>query len=151
VNNLSHGHPNLVILTLPANCTCERRAPKAFPDHCLAHMKQRLSMRRYACIFLFAAIGFIACARMPRHHSPGEISSQFTNSNKETQGLSVININTASVEELEQLAGIGPALAARIVTYRQEHGHFRRAEHLLMVRGISERKFHEIRSRITVN
>jgi competence protein ComEA len=96
-------------------------------------------------------MAFIACTRMQRHHSPQDISSPHTNSNTETHALSVININTASVAELEQLAGIGPGLAERIVTYRQEHGRFRRAEHLLMVRGISERKFREIRSMITVN
>lgn len=96
-------------------------------------------------------MAFISCARVPRHYPSEKISSQQRNSNTEIHALSVININTASVAELEQLAGIGPGLAERIVTYRQEHGRFRRAEHLLMVRGISERKFREIRSMITVN
>jgi competence protein ComEA len=61
-----------------------------------------------------------------------------------------ISINSASREELEKLPGIGPALAARIVEHRQRYGHFRRAEHLLMVRGISERLFRQLRARVTV-
>jgi competence protein ComEA len=56
-----------------------------------------------------------------------------------------VNINDATREELERLPGIGPALAARIVEHRERHGRFRRAEHLLMVRGISERRFRRLR------
>jgi len=59
-----------------------------------------------------------------------------------------VNINTASSVELDRLPGIGPVLAQRIVTHRQEFGPFRRAEHLIMVRGMSDRKFREIRSRV---
>jgi competence protein ComEA len=62
----------------------------------------------------------------------------------------LVNINTASPAELEELPGIGEALAARIVAYRRQHGRFRRAEHLIMVRGISERRFRGLRASITV-
>jgi competence ComEA-like helix-hairpin-helix protein len=61
-----------------------------------------------------------------------------------------ININTASTSELEKLPGIGKVLAERIVTHRVEYGPFRRREHIMMVRGISDRKFREIRGLITV-
>lgn len=61
-----------------------------------------------------------------------------------------ININTASVEELEKLPGIGRALAARIVAHRTLYGRFRRAEHLLLVRGISDRRFRAMRELVTV-
>ena len=61
----------------------------------------------------------------------------------------LININTASPEELETLPGIGRGLAARIVAYRSEYGRFRRPEHLMMVRGISDRRFRAMRSLIT--
>ena len=53
----------------------------------------------------------------------------------------LVNLNTAPRAELEQLPGIGPALAARIIEHRARYGPFRRAEHLLIVRGISERRF----------
>ena len=61
-----------------------------------------------------------------------------------------INLNTASAMELERLPGVGPVLAERIITYRNEHGRFRRAEHLMMVRGVSDRKFREIRPMVKV-
>jgi competence protein ComEA len=61
-----------------------------------------------------------------------------------------ININTASAEELEKLPGIGKALAERIVEHREKYGRFRRAEHLIMVRGISDQKFRAMRNLITV-
>jgi len=61
-----------------------------------------------------------------------------------------LNINTASAEELETLPGIGKALSARIVEHRQKFGPFRKPEHLIIVRGISEKRFRELRDLITV-
>lgn len=62
-----------------------------------------------------------------------------------------ININTASVKELESLPGIGKGLAQRIVEYRDKYGPFGRAEHLIMVRGISEKRFRVLRDLISVD
>ena len=61
-----------------------------------------------------------------------------------------INLNTASVNELETLPGIGKGLAARIIEHREKWGAFRRAEHLIVVRGISDRRFRALRDLITV-
>src|SRR5437588_12302409 len=61
-----------------------------------------------------------------------------------------ININTASVKELEKLPGIGKGLAERIVEHRENDGPFRRPEHLIMVRGISDKRFRALRDSITV-
>ncbi len=58
------------------------------------------------------------------------------------------NINTASVEELEKLPGIGKALAARIVEHRENYGPFRKPEHLIVVPGISDREFRKMRDLI---
>jgi competence ComEA-like helix-hairpin-helix protein len=60
-----------------------------------------------------------------------------------------ININTASAEELEKLPGIGKALAARIIEHREKYGPFRRPEHLIIVRGISDKRFRTLRNLIT--
>ena len=62
-----------------------------------------------------------------------------------------ININTASAEELEKLPGIGKALAERIIEHREKYGTFRRVEHLIMVRGISDQKFRALRDLVTVD
>ena len=61
-----------------------------------------------------------------------------------------ININTASVGELEKLPGIGKGLAERIVDHRERFGPFRRIEHLIIVRGISDKRFRVLRDLITV-
>ena len=62
----------------------------------------------------------------------------------------LININTASTNELETLPGIGKGLAARIIEHREQHGPFRRPEHLIIVRGISDRRFRALRDFVTV-
>ncbi|MEW5976814.1 MAG: helix-hairpin-helix domain-containing protein [Acidobacteriota bacterium] len=59
-----------------------------------------------------------------------------------------LNINRASVEELQTLPGIGPVLAGRIVEYRQKNPPFRKVEELLIIKGISKRKLEAIRSQI---
>jgi competence ComEA-like helix-hairpin-helix protein len=61
-----------------------------------------------------------------------------------------INLNTATPDELEKLPGVGDALAARIIEHRERYGRFRRVEHLLLVRGISERRFRAISAYLTV-
>ena len=62
-----------------------------------------------------------------------------------------VSVNRASREELERLPGVGPVLAARIVEHRERHGPFRRAEHLLVVRGMSDRRFRELRPLVTAD
>jgi len=64
--------------------------------------------------------------------------------------LLIINLNTATVRELESLPGIGPALARRIVEFREKRRGFRRVEELLAVPGISERKWKAIRDKVEV-
>ncbi|HMF08775.1 MAG TPA: ComEA family DNA-binding protein [Thermoanaerobaculia bacterium] len=61
-----------------------------------------------------------------------------------------INLNTASVEELITLPGIGPSYAKRIVDYREKNGGFKRVEDLLNVQGIGEKTLEKIRDRVTV-
>ncbi len=56
-----------------------------------------------------------------------------------------ININTATVAELERLPGVGPKTAAAMIEHREKYGPFRRLEHLMLIRGISETRFLEMR------
>ena len=61
-----------------------------------------------------------------------------------------VNINTASARELERLPGIGQGLAERIIDHRERFGPFRRPEHLIIVRGISDKRFRALQDMITV-
>lgn len=61
-----------------------------------------------------------------------------------------LNINTAGATELESLPGIGPALAQRIISYREQHGPFRTVEDIKNVPGIGEGRFAQIKDLITV-
>jgi competence protein ComEA len=92
------------------------------------------------------AIMTLACVRQPHRflHESGQ--AQLPPSQT---AAALININTASLAELEKLPGIGKGLAARIVAYRDEYGRFRRPEHLMMVRGISARRYQTMRALIT--
>jgi comEA protein len=61
-----------------------------------------------------------------------------------------ININRAGKDELQQLPGIGPAYAERIISWRDENGEFTSIEQLLEIRGIGERRLEQIRPLITL-
>lgn len=62
-----------------------------------------------------------------------------------------ININTAGEEELEQLPGIGPALAKAVVEYRQANGNFKETSEIMNVSGIGEGKYSAVKDLITVD
>ena len=62
----------------------------------------------------------------------------------------LVNINTASAEELTTLPGIGPTLAERIISHRERYGAFRIIEQITDVSGIGERRFADIQFYITV-
>jgi len=63
---------------------------------------------------------------------------------------SAINLNTASAEELEKLPNIGKQKAREIIRYREKFGRFRKTEHVILVRGISDELFRKTRSLIKV-
>jgi comEA protein len=57
----------------------------------------------------------------------------------------LIDINTATVEQLDALPGIGPVLAQRIVSYRERQGGFKSIEEIRNVNGIGPKRFASIR------
>ena len=127
-------------------------APQSLYDHLLAWVKHNLPPAKAAALIALLmpvlTLCCLACATLPRHASS---AAQLSPDALGVESALPLNINTASASELEKLPGIGKVIAERIVTYRTEYGPFRRAEHLMMVRGISDRKFRAILSMIAVN
>ena len=62
-----------------------------------------------------------------------------------------VNINTATVQELSQLKGVGPAYAAKIVAYREANGPFEKSEDIMQVPGIGTKTFEVNKDRIMVD
>lgn len=67
-----------------------------------------------------------------------------------TAAWAKVNINTASVAELESLPGIGATKAESIVKYREANGKFKKAEDIVLVKGIGDKLFEKIGSEIEV-
>jgi competence protein ComEA len=61
-----------------------------------------------------------------------------------------VDLNTATVEQLQQLPAIGPVRAKAIVEFREKSGPFQRVEDLLAIRGISKSRFEKLRPYVTV-
>jgi competence protein ComEA len=61
-----------------------------------------------------------------------------------------VNINSASLDQLETLPGIGPAIGQRIIDYRSAHGPFKTIEQIMNVKGIGPATFANLKSHITV-
>lgn len=61
-----------------------------------------------------------------------------------SQPSGVVNINTASSEELQLLPRVGPALAGRIIEFREANGPFQTIDEILAVKGIGENSFKKL-------
>ena len=119
--------------------------------HSRTHTTARGSIARVLLCHALAASFTAACVKLPRH-APSTNGTGLTDARADTSGQTTarVNLNTATGEELERLPGVGPETAARILEHRRRYGAFRRAEHLLLVRGISEQRFKQLRALVTV-
>jgi competence protein ComEA len=97
---------------------------------------------RIAALTLFALV-VLACSR--------ESAAPSTTSKSSIVSLATaVNINTASANELQRIPHIGEKLAAKIIEHRETHGPFRRVEHLMLIQGISDKRFRKIRPMVRV-
>lgn len=65
-------------------------------------------------------------------------------------GSTLLNLNTATVSDIDGLPGIGPVLAQRIIDWRTEHSHFASVDQLREVSGIGESKYSALKAKVTV-
>lgn len=56
----------------------------------------------------------------------------------------IINVNTASLKELQELPGIGPAYSKRIIEYRKKHGGFSAVDELIRIKGIGKKRLEKL-------
>lgn len=117
-------------------------------------MMERLTTRRgrfLSLIFLswLLVAAQVSCVKLSRRAAAISAQTSTAAVPANSSSRAFIDINTATRAELEKLPGIGEALAARIVEHREKYGRFRRVEHLLLVRGISERRYRAISALLT--
>ncbi|MBI3313543.1 MAG: helix-hairpin-helix domain-containing protein [Candidatus Omnitrophica bacterium] len=62
----------------------------------------------------------------------------------------MVNVNKATLEELQTVRGIGPVIAERILQYRNEHGRFEHVDDVVNVQGIGGAKFEKIKNQLSV-
>ena len=106
------------------------------------------------CVFVAFAIGFFMGRSLNRapvyiYQASGP-ADETIGTQTDPTGSGPVNINTASLSELQTLPGVGPVLAQRIIDYRTEHGSFRSPEELSKVEGIGQKTLLAILDLITV-
>ena len=100
-------------------------------------MNSRSSIARFAFILAAASLLFLFS---------GAALAQ-----KKNPPAKPVDLNSASVEQLQQVPGIGPATAKSIVNFREKSGPFQRVEDLLAIRGISKQALERMRPYVTVS
>ncbi|NLY71505.1 MAG: hypothetical protein GX076_07505 [Clostridiales bacterium] len=76
----------------------------------------------------------------------GNTTANSSNQNKNSK----VNLNTANSIQLQQLRGVGPSTAEKIIEYRNKHGRFNKIEDIMNVSGIGEKTFENLKNFITV-
>ena len=99
-------------------------------------------IRMMTAIVLVLGLAATASAQEPRSSAKAATPSASSGT--------PINLNTATVAQLETLPGIGKSTAERILEYRQKNGGFKKVEDLMNVRGIGEKSFLKMKALITV-
>ena len=74
----------------------------------------------------------------------------FVSGNAMSQGIEKVDLNLGDSASLQELPGIGPAMALRIIEYRETKGPFERIEDLMEVKGIGEKRFLNLQDLIVV-
>lgn len=100
---------------------------------------------RYTKSILFTLLAVFLLASLPvQAQQASESGSAVQEAPKK------VDLNTAPAEALQEIPGIGPKMAQRILDFRTENGPFKKIEDLMNVKGIGEKKFERIRSWLTL-
>ena len=99
-------------------------------------------MKRYTILFLTITLFFAVMAAQ---------NTSWAATNNSNNSTVTVNINTANLQQLQLIPHIGPKTAARIVSFRKEHGKFKSIDQIMKVKGIGAKRFKQIARFITVN
>jgi competence ComEA-like helix-hairpin-helix protein len=112
-------------------------------------------MRLTGGLFLIIALTLAACARrddIARNANRPLQGQSTTSDNLRAQSTNgCVNLNTATVEQLMPLPGIGEVMSRKIIAHREQYGPFRRPEDLIIIEGFSEQKYRRIEKLVCVN
>jgi comEA protein len=100
---------------------------------------------------LLSIVGLSLC--VSGHAAAQGPRTQGTSTKTDTRAArpaTLVNLNTATATQLQELPGIGAKTAERIIEYRQKKGPFKKIEELMNVKGIGEKSFLKLRPQITV-
>ena len=99
---------------------------------------------------LFVLLALAALAVVPVAAQQKSAAPKSTAAKNAPTASAPLNINTATLAQLETLPGLGRAVAERIVEYRDKNGNFKKVEDLMNVKGIGEKSFLKLKPLITV-
>jgi comEA protein len=105
--------------------------------------RRRTVMRNkivFVCLALVLSVG--SSAAVAAQSSAGPAAT--------TAARIVVNLNSATADQLASLPGIGERTAQRIIEYRQKNGPFKKAEDLMNIRGIGEKSFLRLKDLVTI-
>ena len=105
-----------------------------------------------ACVTFSRPLSDIGFSRLfSRLFSPSGVSVTYRPITQTASEPSLVNINSAGIDELTTLPGIGESTAEAIIKYRNEIGFFKSVDELLEVSGIGEKKLDDIRGLVCVD
>jgi competence ComEA-like helix-hairpin-helix protein len=120
-----------------------------------AKMRLSASALTLATVLLMSCCSGPASSPQPRSALSGNSASELANRTGSEGEMDAsqpcVDLNTADVNQLTTLPGIGDGLAARIVEYRDQHGPFRRPQDIIIINGFGERRYHKLESFVCVH
>ena len=93
-----------------------------------------------------SALLVVLCATVAFAQAPAKSSAPAS----AVSAAAPVNLNTATVTQLDALPGVGKATAERIIEYRQKNGGFKKIEELMNVKGVGEKNFLKLKPYVTV-
>ncbi len=94
------------------------------------------------------ALALVLCLSLAM--APVTAFAQQSKASSKATATEKVNLNTATLEQLQTLPGIGPAVAKRILDHRTKVGKFNKIEEILNVKGIGEKRFQRMKDRLVV-